>query len=159
MQELCRSFKGNAFGKGALLFSCMQCLTCSHMYFRNKDNRLCSQPAGFASYWINSIHLVLNPLRSLYSNANSEEVVMFWSYVHLEDGTQFAYSETREDGTVRVAVERSVDFGFDHAECFLPAVKWFNVEGFTADDLDFLTEFVWSNAPLIFEHAGRRRPS
>lgn len=79
--------------------------------------------------------------------------------VHLEDGTQFAYSETREDGTVRVAVERSVDFGFDHAECFLPAVKWFNVEGFTADDLDFLTEFVWSNAPLIFEHAGRRRPS
>lgn len=84
---------------------------------------------------------------------------MFWSYVHLEYGTQFAYSETREDGTVRVAVERPVDFGFDHAECFLPAVKWFNVEGFTADDLDFLTEFVRSNAPLIFEHAGRRRPS
>lgn len=27
---------------------------------------------------------------------------MFWSYVQLDDGTQFAYSETREDGTVRV---------------------------------------------------------
>ncbi len=37
IQELCRSFKGNAFSKGALLFSCMQCLTCSHMRFRNKD--------------------------------------------------------------------------------------------------------------------------
>ena len=84
---------------------------------------------------------------------------MFWSYVQLDDGTQFAYSETREDGTVRVAVERPVDFGFDHAECFLPAVKWLNVEGFTADDLDFLIEFVRSNAPLIFEHAGRRRSS
>lgn len=84
---------------------------------------------------------------------------MFWSYVQLDDGTQFAYSETREDGTVRVAVERPVDFGFDHAECFLPAVKWLNVEGFTADDLDFLTEFVRSNASLIFEHAGRRRSS
>lgn len=84
---------------------------------------------------------------------------MLWSYVQLDDGTQFAYSETREDGTVRVAVERPVDFGFDHAECFLPAVKWINVEGFTADDLDFLTEFVRSNAPLIFEHAGRRRSS
>lgn len=48
---------------------------------------------------------------------------MFWSYVQLDDGTQFAYSETREDGTVRVAVERPVDFGFDHAECFLPSVN------------------------------------
>lgn len=43
---------------------------------------------------------------------------MLWSYVQLYDGTQFAYSEIREDGTVRVAVERPVDFGFDHAECF-----------------------------------------
>ena len=82
---------------------------------------------------------------------------MLWSYVQLDDGTQFAYSETREDGTVRVAVERPVDFGFDHAECFLPAVKWFNVEGFTADDLDFLTEFVRSNAPFIFELAERQK--
>lgn len=29
---------------------------------------------------------------------------MFWSYVQLDDGTQFAYSETGEDGTVHVAV-------------------------------------------------------
>lgn len=29
---------------------------------------------------------------------------MFRSYVQLDDGTQFAYSERREDGTVRVAV-------------------------------------------------------
>lgn len=34
---------------------------------------------------------------------------MYWSYVQLDDGTQFAYSETREDGTVRIAVERPVD--------------------------------------------------
>lgn len=74
---------------------------------------------------------------------------MLWSYVQLDDGTQLAYSEIREDGAVRVAVERPVDFGFDHAECFLPAVKWFNVEGFSADDLDFLTKFVRSNSPYI----------
>lgn len=82
---------------------------------------------------------------------------MLWSYVQLDDGTQFAYSETREDGTVRIAVERPVDFGFDHTECFLPAVKWFNVEGFTADDLNFLTEFVRSNALFIFELAERQK--
>ena len=82
---------------------------------------------------------------------------MLWSYVQLNDGTQFAYSETRDDGTVRVAVERPVDLGFDHEECFLPTVKWFNVEGFTADDLTFLTDFVKSNAPLIFELAERHK--
>lgn len=82
---------------------------------------------------------------------------MLWSYVQLDDGTQFAYSETREDGTVRIAVERPVDFGFNHAECFLPAVKWFNVEGFSTDDLIFLTEFVRSNAPFIFELAERQK--
>lgn len=36
---------------------------------------------------------------------------MFWSYVQLDDDTHFAYSESREDGTVRVVVERPVDFG------------------------------------------------
>lgn len=93
------------------------------------------QPAGRVRvFWVNSIHLVLNPLRSLYSNADSEEVVIFWSYVQLDDGTQVAYSETREDGTVRVAVERPVDFGFDHAECFLPAV-----DGSTSKDLLLMT--------------------
>ena len=82
---------------------------------------------------------------------------MLWGYVQLDDGAQFSYSETRKDGTVRVAVERPVDFGFDHAECFLPSVKWFDVEGFSADDLNFLSEFVRSNAPLIFELAERQK--
>lgn len=86
------------------------------------------------------------------------EVAMLWSYVQLDDGTQLAYSETRDDGTVRVAVKRPVDLGFDHAECFLPAVNWFNVEGFSTNDLDFLTEFVRSNAPFIFELAERQKP-
>jgi len=82
---------------------------------------------------------------------------MLWSYVQLDDGTQFAYSETRDDGTVRVAVERPVDVGIDHAECFLPATEWFNVDGFSTDDLNFLTEFVRSNAPFIFELAERQK--
>ena len=63
----------------------------------------------------------------------------------------------RDDGTVRVAVERPVGLCFDHAECFLPAVNWFNVEGFSTNDLDFLTEFVRSNAPFNFELAERQK--
>ena len=71
--------------------------------------------------------------------------------------TALSLPTQKHEGTVRVAVERPVDFGFDHAECFLPAVKWFNVEGFSTDDLDFLTEFVRSNAPFIFELAERQK--
>lgn len=41
---------------------------------------------------------------------------MLWSYVQLDDGTQLAYSEIREDGAVRVAVERPVDFAFDRRQ-------------------------------------------
>lgn len=63
----------------------------------------------------------------------------------------------RDDGTVRVTVERPVGLGFDHAECFLPTVNWFNVEGFSTDDLVFFTEFVKSNAPSIFELAERQK--
>lgn len=63
----------------------------------------------------------------------------------------------RDDGTVRVAVERPVGPGFDHAECFLPRVNWFKVEGFSTDDLGFLPEFVRSNAPFIFELAERQK--
>lgn len=63
----------------------------------------------------------------------------------------------RDDGTVRVAVERPVGLCFDHAECFLPAVNWFNVEGFSTNNLDFLTEFVRSNAPFNFELAERQK--
>ena len=87
----------------------------------------------------------------------AKEADMLWSYVQLDDGTQFAYSETRDDGTVRVVVERPVDFSFDHAECFLPTIKWFNIEGFSTDDLNFLTEFVRSNAPFMFELAERHK--
>ena len=63
----------------------------------------------------------------------------------------------RDDGTVRVAVERPVGPGFDHAECFLPRDNWFKVEGFSTDDLDFMPEFVRSNAPFIFELAERQK--
>ena len=82
---------------------------------------------------------------------------MLWSYVQLDDGTQFAYSETRVRRDRSRSRRAPGDFGFDHAECFLPAVKWFNVEGFSTDDLDFLTEFVRSNAPFIFELAERQK--
>ena len=58
------------------------------------------------------------------------EGIMMWCYVQLPGETQFAYSETRDDGTVEIAIERPRDWGFDTAKCFMPAYRWFEVDGF-----------------------------
>lgn len=81
---------------------------------------------------------------------------MMWCYVKLPDETQFAYSETRDDGTVKIAIERPRDWGFDTAKCIMPAYRWFEVDGFTQEELDDFESFLRDNAPLIFELADRR---
>lgn len=79
--------------------------TLTFLEWSNRQGQL----SEFVSYGNNSIHAALHLVCSLYSDINTKGVVMFWSYVQLDDGTQFAYSETRDDGTVRVAVERPVE--------------------------------------------------
>lgn len=81
---------------------------------------------------------------------------MMWNYIGLADDTQLAYSETREDGTIVVAVERPVDMGFDSARCLLPAFTWSDVFGFTPEEMRRLDAIVRSNAPLIMELADER---
>lgn len=78
---------------------------------------------------------------------------MMWEYVRLEDDTQVSYSEVREDNTVKVVVERPRDWGFDTAECILPAFNWASHEGFSEADLKELDGFVRNNAPLILRFA------
>lgn len=78
---------------------------------------------------------------------------MMWEYVRLEDDTQVSYSEVREDNTVKVVVERPRDWGFDTAECILPAFNWVSREGFSEADLKELDDFVRNNAPLILRFA------
>lgn len=78
---------------------------------------------------------------------------MFYNYVELSDGTQIAYSNVLEDGTVEVAVERPVELGFDSALCILPSFEWKNIEGFSAEELDTLNLFVHNNAQLILRFA------
>lgn len=46
---------------------------------------------------------------------------MFYNYVELNDGTQIAYSNFLEDGTVQIGIERPTEDGFDSARCLLPA--------------------------------------
>ena len=85
-----------------------------------------------------------------------ELVQVMWNYVQLADETQIAYSDLREDGTLEVAVERPVDMGFDSARCMLPAHRWFDVTGFSGEEMTGLDSFVRNNEPFIFELAERR---
>ena len=81
---------------------------------------------------------------------------MLWGYVRFPDETQIAYSELHKDFTVSIAIERPRDWGFDAARCTMPAYRWFDVDGFSQEELDDLERFLRDNAPLIFELAERR---
>lgn len=76
-----------------------------------------------------------------------------YSYLTFDDETQIAYSEVREDQTVRIAIERPVEMGFNYATCLLPQCRWSDVDGFTQEELDFFTDIVKNNAPLIYRLA------
>lgn len=78
---------------------------------------------------------------------------MFYDYAELTDGTQVAYSDVLEDGTVEVSVERPVELGFDSALCSVPSFEWVRAEGFSAEEMAALANFVRRNAPLILRLA------
>ena len=78
---------------------------------------------------------------------------MFYNYLKFPDETQYAYSEIREDGTVKVVVERPIDFGFDSAACVLPSFEWLDVKGFTDGEIAQMTDFLHHNAPVIMRLA------
>ena len=78
---------------------------------------------------------------------------MLCNYLKFPDGTQYAYSEVRGDGTVKVVVERPRDFGSDAAVCMLPSFTWLDVEGFADGELEKMTDFMHHNAPLIMSFA------
>lgn len=78
---------------------------------------------------------------------------MLYDYAELEDGTQLAYSNVLDDGTVEVSVERPIELGFDTVRCALPACEWTKAEGFSDSDMKRLDTFVHNNAPLILRLA------
>lgn len=78
---------------------------------------------------------------------------MMWSYASLPDGTHIVYSDLQDDGTLRIAVERPCDWGFDSARCIMPAYRWTEIDGFSDEEITNLDRFLRNNAPLIFELA------
>ena len=78
---------------------------------------------------------------------------MKYPYMTLQDETNIVHSHMREDGTVKVYMERPRDGGFDSAECILPCYEWGAINGFSPEEIKRLDKFVHNNAHLMMEFA------
>ncbi len=77
---------------------------------------------------------------------------MMYPFMTLDDNTEIVHSEMKEDGRVKVYLERpDAKAGFHHASCWLPDYVWEDVVGFSAEDMAHFQEVIQSTAHLILE--------
>ena len=81
---------------------------------------------------------------------------MMYPFMTLDDDTEIVHSEKKEDGTVKVYVEKpdSADF-FHNAVCWLPDFRWEDIHGFTPEEIARYDEVIRSTAHLILEFSQR----
>ena len=76
-----------------------------------------------------------------------------YKFMEFPDSTEVTHSEMREDGSVKVCVERPVEGAFKTAYWELPSYRCFDVEGFGEEEL---AEQRWGRISSI---SGRTRTS
>ena len=76
---------------------------------------------------------------------------MMYKFIELPDKTEITHSDMRDDGTVKVCVEKPVEGDFKTAYCELPSYRWYDVEGYTKEELEEQQRIVESLAHLINE--------
>lgn len=79
---------------------------------------------------------------------------MMYPFLTLNDGTEIVHSEMKENGSVKVYIEKPDERDcFHHVTCWLPEHTWTDCFGFTEKELDHYKEIVSSTANLILEFA------
>ena len=79
---------------------------------------------------------------------------MIYPFMTLDDGTEIVHSEMKEDGTVKVYIEKAdAKDGFHHITCWLPQYKWEENDGFDEENLKRFQEVIQSTAHLIMRFA------
>lgn len=77
---------------------------------------------------------------------------MMYPYLTLDDETEIVHSEMREDGTVKVYIEKPDEADcFHNAVCILPSYEWKEINGFSAEELAFFQTIMENNAHFILE--------
>ncbi len=75
---------------------------------------------------------------------------MVYPFMTLDDGTEIVHSEMKEDGSVKVYIEKAdANDCFHHATCWLPAYKWEDIFGFHDEEMARYKEIIESTAHLI----------
>lgn len=79
---------------------------------------------------------------------------MMYPFMTLDDSAEIVHSEMRQDGTVKVYIEKPDEKdGFHHAECILPQYQWRDVYGFSDREMERYNEVIHSTAHLILQFA------
>ncbi len=79
---------------------------------------------------------------------------MMYPFLTLDDQTEIVHSEMKDDGSVKVYMERPDEKDcFHYATCYLPACKWENISGFSEEEIKRLRDVIESVAYLIMRQA------
>lgn len=77
-----------------------------------------------------------------------------YPFLTLNDETEIVHSEMKEDGSVKIYMERPDEkLCFKHATCYLPAYTWEDIVGFTQEEIAYFQEVIESTAHLILRFA------
>ena len=76
-----------------------------------------------------------------------------YKFMELPDKTEITHSDLRDDGTVKVCVERPVEGGFKTAYCTIPGYVWHDVEGYLPEELAENRKILESLSHLIVRFA------
>lgn len=77
---------------------------------------------------------------------------MIYPFMTLNDGTEIVHSEMKDDGRVKVHIEKpDAEKCFLSADCWLPEYKWDNISGFDPETIAYLQDYIASVAHLIIE--------
>ncbi len=77
---------------------------------------------------------------------------MMYSFMTLNDGTEIVHSEMKDNGSVKVYIEKPDEkYCFRHATCWLPEYRWEDIYQFTDEDIEYYQSVIKSTAHLIME--------
>ena len=83
---------------------------------------------------------------------------MMYPFMTLDDGTEIVYSEKKNDGSVKVYMEKTDEKdGFHYATCYLPEYRWEDIFGLTEQELSRCREVIETSSQLIIQFAQESR--
>ena len=76
-----------------------------------------------------------------------------YPFMKLDDDTEIVHSEMKDDGRVKVYMEKPIEGGFCSAVCMLPSYEWSDIEGYSEKEIARYREVIESTAHLILRYA------